>query len=188
MSQFEYLAAAVSVVLSLGAIRLIDGIPHAFARDRRYWPHAVWLLNVLALHIQTWWIFWDFHQNEEWTYPEFLLALAVPGLLYALARAVTTATPEQVDSWRAHFWQIRVRMFVLAICAVASVALLGWASLDIPLVHPLRIVQGTITACLIAGALWANPTFQAVLAYFILAALVGRSLWTGFSAAIFGEP
>ncbi len=79
-------------------------------------------------------------------------------------------------------------MFVLSICAVASLALLGWASLEIPLVHPLRIVQGTIVACYIAGALWANPTFQAILANFMLAALVARAAWTGFSAAMFGQP
>ena len=79
-------------------------------------------------------------------------------------------------------------MFVLAICGIASLALLSWASLEVPLVHPLRIVQGTAAACFIAGALWANPTFQVVLANFVLAALVGRALWTGFSAAIFGEP
>ena len=188
MTQFEYLAAAVSVVLSLGAIRLIDGIPHAFARDRRYWPHAIWVLNILGLHVQTWWIFWDFNVIREWTYPEFLLALACPGLLYALARTATTTSPETVRSWRDHFWEIRVRLFVLATCVIVSLGLLGWLGLGIPLVHPLRIVQGSIAVCFVAGALWANPTFQTVLANFILVGLLARAAWTGFSAAMFGQP
>lgn len=186
MSQFEYLAAAVSVVLSLGAVRLIDGIPHAFSHDRRYWPHSVWLLNILLLHVQSWWIFWDFSQAQGWTYPEFLLALAFPGLLYALARTVATVAPEQIASWQDHFEQIRVRMFILAACWVVSLGLLGWVRLKVPLVHPLRAIQGAFVASCIAGALWSSRRFQAVLAGFVFVALISRAVWTGFRAAIFG--
>ena len=75
MTLFEYLAVAVAVVLSFGAIRLLDGLPHVLARDRRHWVHTIWVVNVLWLHAQFWWVFWSYSGDVAWNYPKFLLAL-----------------------------------------------------------------------------------------------------------------
>ena len=105
--------------------------------------------------------------------------------MYSVARTLTTSSPEQVESWPDHYSQIRVRLFVLFTCWVVALALLGWLALEIPFIHPLRAVQVSGIVILTAAALWANPTFQAVVANTFLIALIGRIAWTSFSADIF---
>ena len=43
ISFFEYISVGVAFVLSFGVVRLLDGIPHALDRKKRYWPHSLWI-------------------------------------------------------------------------------------------------------------------------------------------------
>jgi hypothetical protein len=43
---FEYITVAVSLVLSLGLVRLLEGSLSAFSPSRVYPIHAVWLVYV----------------------------------------------------------------------------------------------------------------------------------------------
>jgi hypothetical protein len=41
MTQFEFMSAAVSIVLALSAARLLTALPHVMAPGRFYWVHGV---------------------------------------------------------------------------------------------------------------------------------------------------
>ncbi len=100
MTLFEYLAVFLSIVLSFGVIRVLDGLPAAVRPGRVYSVHVTWLIIVLWLHVQYWWVFWSYSTGVSWTYPDFLLALASPLLLYSLAITLVPRDSDSVESWR----------------------------------------------------------------------------------------
>jgi hypothetical protein len=66
MTLFEYIAVAVSIVLSFGAVHLLDGLPQALDRARSLWPQTLLVINLLWLHVHFWWVFWSYHRVETW--------------------------------------------------------------------------------------------------------------------------
>src|SRR5437870_6289552 len=99
MNLFEHVAVAFSMVLSFGVVRLLDGLRPALVPGRRYWVHALWLVQKLLNHAFYWWGFLSFREGVAWTVASFLWILLVPGLLFLQATALVTTNPSAVDSW-----------------------------------------------------------------------------------------
>ena len=87
------------MVLSFGVVRLLDGLRPALVPGRRYWVHALWLVQKLLNHAFYWWGFLSFREGVAWTVASFLWILLVPGLLFLQATALVTTNPSAVDSW-----------------------------------------------------------------------------------------
>ena len=51
MTLFEYLTVAVSIVLALGVVRLIEGLGPASEATRRYWVHFVYVVLFVLMHL-----------------------------------------------------------------------------------------------------------------------------------------
>src|SRR2546426_9937193 len=115
MNLFEYVAVGFSMVLSLGVVRLLDGLRPALVPGRRYWVHAPWLVQKLLNHAIYWWIFGSLREGVTWTLASFLWVLLVPGLLFLQATALVTTNPSAIASWRDHFFDIRRGFFSVAI-------------------------------------------------------------------------
>ncbi len=111
---FEYISVGVVIVLSFGVVRLLDGAPASFQREKRYWPHSLWLAIKFLNHFQFWWIFWG-TRDAEWNFVFFVAQLGTPVLLYLQASALVTSAPDSVEDWRVHFYAIRRRFFGLNI-------------------------------------------------------------------------
>ncbi|HBD99942.1 MAG TPA: hypothetical protein DC060_17300 [Gemmatimonadetes bacterium] len=60
MTLFEYLAIFLSIVLSFGVIRLLDGMPSALKQGRGYVIHSLWVISLLFVQVQFWWAFWPY--------------------------------------------------------------------------------------------------------------------------------
>ena len=58
MDIFEYLSVAISIVLAMGLATLLRALRDVLAPARRYWVHALWVLQVAFLHVQLWWAYW----------------------------------------------------------------------------------------------------------------------------------
>ncbi len=59
ISAFEYVTVLISIILGLGITQILTGIADLFQKSDRvkfYWPHILWVLFVLILHIQEWWV------------------------------------------------------------------------------------------------------------------------------------
>ena len=81
LTLFEYLAAGYVLMLSFAVLRALSGVPHAARSPSRYWVHLSWLSTALASCLVGFWAFW-FYREVEWTFFQFIGALAPPALLY----------------------------------------------------------------------------------------------------------
>lgn len=167
MSLFEYLAIAFSLVFSFAAMRLVSGLPHAVDPRRRFWIH----LTLVSLHFLivavVFWIFWSY-RDVEWSLARFLLALAVPVLLYFNACVLIPEDPASVESWRDYYFSARRRYFV-GICLWALAAFAASSiMLDLPLTHPARVIQATAFALGVLGAASGHPRVHAGIAISLL--------------------
>ena len=182
MTLFEYLAVFLSIVLSFGVIRLLDGLPPALTQGRRYSIHATWVILVLLMHVQYWWVFWSYSTGVTWNYPRFLVVLASPLLLYSLAITLVPREPDRVESWRDHFYHVRARFCYLFACWFVAVALANLTVLGQPLLNPLRLGQGVVLILFLVGAVSRRPWYHGFLAVLIVVLMVS------FVSSTFLEP
>ena len=172
MTLFEYLAVFLSIILSFGVIRLLDGLPFAVTRGRGYSIHITWVFCILWMHVQYWWVFWSYSTGVAWNYPRFLLVLASPLLLYSLAITLVPRDPDRVEFWRDHFYRVRARFFYLFACWFLAVGLANWIVLGQPLLNRLRLGQGVFLTLFLVGAVSRRPSYHGFLAVLIVVAAV----------------
>lgn len=89
MSSFEYVTVLISIILGLGITHILTGIADLIHKSERvtlYWPHIIWVLFVLLLHIQEWWLLYELKNYQPWRLPTFLFIMAYPVNLFLLAR------------------------------------------------------------------------------------------------------
>src|SRR5689334_16712007 len=89
ISAFEYITVFISIILGLGVTQILTGIAdlvHQSGRVKVYWPHLVWVLLVLVLHVLEWYITFDLRTFNAWRLPVFLFVLLYPIVLFVTAR------------------------------------------------------------------------------------------------------
>ncbi|NGP52297.1 hypothetical protein [Thioalkalivibrio sp. XN8] len=174
MTLFEYLAIAFGLLYSLAALRILGGLRAAIDPSRRYWVHLVMSLLMLATVAASFWAFWSYREVVEWTFPRFVLALSLPGLIYFMAVALIPENPEQVKSWREHYFHARVALFSGFSVWGLSAGLNASLNLDMALNHPARLVH--VSAVLI-GALGAVSSNERVHQGIVLFGVFTVALW-----------
>ncbi len=183
MTLFEYLAVFVSIVLSFGVIRLLDGVPAVVSRGRSYLTHVTWVFIILWMHVNYWWVFWSYNVGIAWNYPRFLLILVSPFLLYSLAITLVPRDTGSVESWRSHFYGVHTRFFGVFACWWLAVGLANVLVLSQPFFNGLRLTQGTFIVLCLVGAVTERPRFHALLAAVMLVNAVLLSVLLFFEAA-----
>lgn len=139
MTLFEYLSIAYTLVLSFAAVRLLDGLSHAFVAHRRYWVHAAYVGLMLLAVLVVFWTHWSAH-DLDWTFLTFAVNLSGPGVVYVLSRTLVPDEPGAVASWRDYFFSVRGRFFAgLCVWAVLMFAQTT-VVLGVPLLHASRII------------------------------------------------
>src|SRR3990172_5879526 len=111
MTLFEYVTVAVSIVLSFGVVRLLDGLRWAALPGRRYGVHLLWIPTKLLNHALYWWGLWALREAVAWNVASFLWILLFPRTLYLQSTALVTTQPETVLSCRAPFSPLRPPAF-----------------------------------------------------------------------------
>lgn len=89
ISAFEYVTVLISIVLSLGITQILTGVASLIKKYNKvivYWPHLIWILFVLLLHIQEWWVTYELKPYSPWRLPVFLFIMMYPINLFVLAR------------------------------------------------------------------------------------------------------
>jgi hypothetical protein len=157
---FEYIAIAYSMLGSFAALRALSGIPHAIQDGKRYWVHLTWLFATLGTVLLSFWAFW-WSRDVLWNIVSFVTVLASPGIGYVFVSLLVPENPETVDSWRDHFYAVRLRLFLIAI-AWDIMTFLG-AALR-PDHSPSVAVFGSLIAIHLTGAISREPRVQALLA------------------------
>ncbi len=89
MSPFEYVTVLISIVLGLGITEILTGIASIIhKRDKVivYWPHLLWILFILFLQVQEWWIMYELKSYHPWRLAIFLFIMLYPVNLFVLAK------------------------------------------------------------------------------------------------------
>lgn len=179
---FDYLAIAFGLVYSVTALRLIGGLPSATAPERRYWVHVGTLVVLLLGVIASFWTFWSLAE-VDWTFPRFMLALAIPGLLYYCAVVMVPENPEAVPSWREHYYAARRRYFVAFGLWGLVTAIGATVNLGMPLAHPARGLQGLVMVLGVLGTVSARPRVHAAIVLVLFAIWAAWGVTAGLHAA-----
>jgi hypothetical protein len=174
MTQFEFIAAAVSIVLALSAARLLTALPHVLAPGRRYWVHALWSMILLAMHLGFWWAIWIYRDIDPWTFRGFVAVMLTPAFLFLAVTALVSDSPATIESWRTHFYARHRAFFSLFTATTLSIllrqfTLLGDASAPTvegapPIPLPLMLV---LTLMTLAGIVTTIERIHAVLVVII---------------------
>jgi len=139
MTLFEYLAIAYALLLSLSAVRLLNGLSHVMHTQRRYWAHATWACLLLFSALLLFWQHWS-TLDVQWTFLTFVMNLAGPGMIYFLSCTLIPDEAKSVDSWRDYYFSIR-RQFFGALCVWSVIMVINTTLiLGVPLLHNSRII------------------------------------------------
>jgi hypothetical protein len=159
---FEFISAAVSIVLALSAGQILLNLREVFDPTRRYWVHAVWVVQALIIHVLVWWSLWAY-RGIQWDLASFVLVLVPAGLLFVMSSALVPNSSSTVTSWEAHFFEVRRWFFAARILFIIGAGFRSWFLLDKPILESPTPVSQFVLVLLIAGILIANRRFQAVL-------------------------
>ena len=78
MTEFEYLAVLVSIILGLGMTHLLLGVGrmiHNRSTMRIDAIHAMWTVSLFIVLILNWWVFFQSQSQEVWTFDLFLVVI-----------------------------------------------------------------------------------------------------------------
>ena len=81
MKQFDHLSIFVSMIIALGVRHLILSIAsliHLRGKVKIYYPTMIWILFLLLLQLQIWWVFFYRHEISDWLFFNFLFYLIIP--------------------------------------------------------------------------------------------------------------
>jgi hypothetical protein len=98
ISPFEYVSILISIILGLGITQILSSFSdllYHYKKVKFYWPHTVWILFVLFLHIQDWFITYQLKSKMIWNLPELLFILLYPIILYIAAKMLIPANDDQ---------------------------------------------------------------------------------------------
>ena len=122
MELFNYISAAVSIVLAISIAHLLSGLRDVVAPGRRDWLVVGWYGYLAYFHLLTWWSLFAAHESSAWNLGTFALAMMVPSLLYLALHTLISEAPTAVPSWRAHFEKVRPWFFTFFALFIATSA------------------------------------------------------------------
>lgn len=126
MSAFEYVTVLISVILGLGITQILTGIANLFQWNDRvslYWPYVLWVIFVLVMHIQEWWVTYELKDYHPWRLPIFFFIMLYPVNLFILAKLLLpTATKGKSINLKEFYFKNYRRIFLVTIVsAILSV-------------------------------------------------------------------
>jgi len=100
MKQFDHLSIFVSMIIALGVRHLILSVVNMInlrGKIRIYYPTMVWMIFLLLLQLQIWWVFYYRHDNSDWSYFAFLLYLYIPITVSMLSHLLLPEVKAETD-------------------------------------------------------------------------------------------
>jgi len=89
MSIFEFLMVLMSIIIGLSIAEILstlaDSIIHKVER-KFSWLHTVLSIGVFFALLQNWWEIWDLRLIDEWTFPQMIVMLIPPVILFIISR------------------------------------------------------------------------------------------------------
>jgi len=186
MTEFEFLAVFISIVVGLGVTHILYGtarLIHNRGRQKIGKLHFIWTLNVLLILLLNWWILFLWADHAEWSFDVYLLLVGWGIALYMLAVILYPPDIGANDSYdeifdRNRTWLLGTFVTFIAL-DIAQTAVRGQL-FDPPLFLPYSLHYVTLAAI---GIPVANKRYQDFLAWYFLITLI---LWCLFVRRLLG--
>ncbi len=127
ISGFEYITILISIILGLGITQLLSDVAEVFYNSKKiklYLPHSIWLLVVLFLHVQEWFVIYELKDYPVWRLPTFLFIILYPIVLFITAKILFPVIEgEEKVNLKAYYFQIFPKLFYL-FCACILLSIL----------------------------------------------------------------
>jgi hypothetical protein len=170
MSDFEYIAVLLSIILGLGITQLLSGIAR-LVRDGRALAPAWWIMVIVAvllvMHFQVWWASFGWRHIETWTFFSYVSFMVLPMLLFLLAYLILPADPQLEGRELVREFIARRRSFYLIIALIPAASFFQQWMLGGPQTMVFDLDAGfrvLVTAFAIPGFLSRRVAVQAALA------------------------
>lgn len=169
MNVFEFLLVIVAILLGLGIAELLAGLVRILRGELVAGRlHALWIFIIFQLQVQLAWGLWGLRSKAEWQYPEFLLLLLAPVLLYLTAAVIfpSVGFDESLDDY---LMRRRRPLFLLLTGYVIVASLFSWLLFDEDLTLTAAIIRLPAVAVLVTLAATDRRRLHLALGLVILA-------------------
>jgi len=127
ISPFEYISILVSIIIGLGITQILSAFTdllYHYKKIKFYWPHSIWIIFILFLQIQDWFVFYQLEAIKVWTLPQLVFVISYPITLFICAKMLlpTNDSEEKSDMKKFYFSQFRIIFIFIAISIVLSIS------------------------------------------------------------------
>ncbi|MEM7358172.1 MAG: hypothetical protein AAF431_03630 [Pseudomonadota bacterium] len=177
MSLFEYVSVAIALIYALAVGRLLAGLAPSLDKNKRYPIHFAWVLALLLVCALQWWQLWR-TREVDWNSIRFFWVLVLPSLIYLRATILLGAEPNEVKSYREHYFAHRVPFFVLGVLSALVIFLTPWLLGIIPWLQfdLLHIAASVLLLISLLGLIFKKPAVHALLVLFNFGLALGSIL------------
>jgi hypothetical protein len=152
ISSFEYVTVLISIVLGLGITQILTGIARLIQKHQKltiYWPHLLWIVFILFLHVQEWWVMYELKTYRPWRLPVFLFVMLYPISLFVMAKLIfpDSLRGKRIDLRKFYFENYRKFFGLLVFSALLS---LGYNLFILHLKIMDQLIQVLIIVCFTA--------------------------------------
>ncbi len=117
MSQFEYVAVLISIIVGLALTQILRGVGRMVTTKdgpRPYWVHLIWTFYLFLNIALFWW--WEFRLGTvEWSLSIYLVVITYATLFFFVSLVMQPGTLDGVASYREYFYSHRRWIFGLII-------------------------------------------------------------------------
>ncbi len=126
INPFEYVSILISIILGLGITQILSSYSDLLYRYKEvkfYWPQTLWILFILFLHIQDWFITYQLKDKVVWHLPELIFVLLYPVSLFMATKILLpTNEKEESTNMKLFFYsQFPILFYIVAASILCSV-------------------------------------------------------------------
>jgi hypothetical protein len=179
MSEFEFVAVLISMVVGLGITQLLRGVAQA-VHDRGAAKldsaHLAWTASVFLVMVLNWWVLFSWRTHQTWNFATFLLLIIWAVSLYLMVVFLYPPRKDAGEGWREVYAGNR-QWFLSSFLALTltDIWLTGIRSglMDPPAYLP---YVGHYALLLLVGLFVQRRGYHQFLAWYFLATLLAWSL------------
>lgn len=154
INPFEYSSILVSIILGLGITQLLSAFSDLLYNYKKvsfYWPQTLWLVFILFLHIQDWFITYQLKDKPEWHFAELVFILLYPVSLFMAAKLLLPSNDKEESRQMKSYYmsQYPVLFAVMAVSILLSVIFNIWLLRE-PLLAQVHLLMFFLVILLIA--------------------------------------
>lgn len=172
MTEFEYLAILLSIIVGLGLTHIISGMMrNIFARQASE-THLVYSAFAIMVIILNWWVIFSWEDQASWSFDEFLLLVIWAFGHYLIAITLYPPSGSHSGSFENYRHWFMWSFFIMTFLDIAQTAMRG--DLFNPWFYLLFVLHYSLLALI--GALNNSAFFHRLLSWWFLIITLAWSL------------